>query len=470
MGSPENIGANTPRLVKAESAETLLNAIQIDDRGPWCVSDTTCQFGVRYPITIADADALKMLARWDTAAPRGVLNSRDFVLPNGQIDREHLRGLIGAALIPEATTAASINQQQAVLEFLNLSHEISYVQTVALGWVTGPEAVTDVSTITMEPGAFARARAATWSPAFRALLSAMAGGDYTSDEINGPPALTKAYLEDLSRRALSVFIRLSGTTDPGNLVIGKGCNEIRRLTYNETAIPAPLQDQVRSAAARFGGAMETFSELDYILCVGDGCPDNDTIKLDFNGATLLKGIEPSTQITFDLGGCDSGGPYCFTGEAVLRTENGALISFNELAALKAAGQPLPKIASFNETTGVTIFQQPRDLIDHGVVTSDLLRLNLTESNGAAGTLEVTSEHRLLVMRDGAQRWIHAGALHEHDQLVNPDGRQYTFEMLGSMSMEGSQHLFNLSFGMGQQHNFEISSDGGAHWFVAHNLK
>lgn len=452
--TPQSRVAAAPATTSAEPGPCIL------------VVDQGTGFHVEPPMMyyeFCDPAAVALLKRFDRVAPFGTLNLDDFQIATApgtppQYDRAHLRGLVGAAAVPDTFDAATMGQQRAVTELLDWSLEVARVAQAAGAWI--------INSIPNDDAAVLSIAAATYNGAMRDAL----------DPDGALPALTAAYLEDLSARGLSIYVRLGGQRDPNDLVLGTDCNEIQEMTYDEDGVPEAIRSVARAAAMQWSGAAELLRHVATIACVtrdSDGaweaCGGDDEIDVGFDDVRWLAGIYPDREVSFLVKSEPTDGGACFTERAVLRTADGGTISFAELAAIEAAGQTLPPVAAYDPEGRGIVYQTPR-LIRHGLVPSDLLALAVTDAAGATGTLETTSLHRLRVRRGDTERWVSAGALHEGDALINPDGSAYVVSLAGSMSMEGSYQLFNLSFGASAFHNYLVSSDNGQHWFVAHNYK
>lgn len=178
--------------------------------------------------------------------------------------------------------------------------------------------------------------------------------------------------------------------------------------------------------------------------------------------------------------CESGrgGGGCFTGSQRLQRKDGGTISFAELAALQEANDgrpvttqvPLPELASFDESTRQVIYQRPRRVLVHPQLESALMYLRATARDGRTMDLEVTTNHHLLVARDGKSQWLAAGDLRAGDALVGPNGAQFAYEPNATRIESGARTVYDVSFGpkgATPYPNYLVSSDG-QRWIVAHN--
>ena len=150
-----------------------------------------------------------------------------------------------------------------------------------------------------------------------------------------------------------------------------------------------------------------------------------------------------------------------------------MITFEELRDMQRNEKDLPKIASYNEKTSKVIHQRPAEVIDHGVLSGDLIHLGLRESEtDIPSSLQATPEHPMLVERLGERMWITAGDLAEGDQLVSSDGRLFNYDSEISSIFSDETALYNLSFASaeGTKSPTYLVSQDGVNWVVAHNLK
>lgn len=162
---------------------------------------------------------------------------------------------------------------------------------------------------------------------------------------------------------------------------------------------------------------------------------------------------------------------CFQKTAYLRTQQGATITFGQLAEMQARGEELPFIAAYNAYTSAVVYQKPKKIIERSPEGQKQIWLNLEvkKSNDDKAALVITSNHRLLARREGKEQWIQSGELRRGDEITNPNGTAYRFD---SSHMErGAFDVYNLSFGSnksnGLANSFLVSLDG-QDWFVTHS--
>ncbi|MDO8527401.1 MAG: hypothetical protein Q7T03_06935, partial [Deltaproteobacteria bacterium] len=163
-----------------------------------------------------------------------------------------------------------------------------------------------------------------------------------------------------------------------------------------------------------------------------------------------------------------GGGGCFGGATYVRLENGALMTMGELHTMMLQGGELPKMASFDETSGQIIYQTPTAFMQRPLVDGALLYVNV---EGKADSLEVTPNHPMLVQKEAGSPpgWVTAGELHSGDKLVNPEGDPFVIQSIRTET--GAFDVFNLSFSeekTGMHPTYLVSPDGLT-WFVAHNI-
>lgn len=184
-------------------------------------------------------------------------------------------------------------------------------------------------------------------------------------------------------------------------------------------------------------------------------------------------IPAGVRAHYDEGVSSGGGQAvfsCFTGDTYLKLESGRVISFKELAGRLQGGEPLPKVASYDERTGQVVYQQPTRFDTHTHTRTAIYYITVEGSAGKSRTLSVTGEHPMLVERGRRREWVKVKDLCKEDRLVSETGRGYS--LLNTYPLEMSQTVYNLSFSgerRGSHPTFLVCLDpAGKECVVAHN--
>ncbi len=162
---------------------------------------------------------------------------------------------------------------------------------------------------------------------------------------------------------------------------------------------------------------------------------------------------------------------CFSGDTYLKLEGGSVLSFEELARRHQAGEPLPKVASWDVSTGEVVYQTPSRLDLHSHVRTVVHHLQLLGPTNNRVELKVTGEHPLLVERGHGRQWIKVSDLQMGDRLIGQGGVTYRYLRGASYRMESSATVYNLSFSgdTALQPTFLVCMDpAGKDCVVAHN--
>ncbi len=250
--------------------------------------------------------------------------------------------------------------------------------------------------------------------------------------------------------------------------IGQECNNLEKVFYSEQDIPPLLRKPLRETVALYmTNSLWMNSGIEF-------CSDAECNNTDQVGSTNMSHVQItiSNETLFVTVSCSSGFS-CFPGEALLKTRDG-VISFEDLAEQQGQGLPLPMLASVDENTGQTVYQEPTGVIDHGFKEANFIHFALIDESGNDTTLTVTDNHRLLVLRDGKEMWLKAGDIDlKNDFLIGENGETFYINDKKTKKEQTNDNLYNLSFTNKPEfegsHTYLVSMDG-ENWITAHNIK